>query len=190
MGLSNEMATELLNSLESLDSSYERSIETVAILTDLLDNKHDLQPVVVGELARQYYSSRKYSTNLADLVISDTKIVDELLKGLGFVRKSGYYEHQVNNVSISIPKHSLGESENNVLSVIVGGGLRVYMMSLNDIILDCIRSASSIGSIHDRKWGIDLLTENANTIDAEYILSHCQNNKEREEFAEWLTYTD
>jgi hypothetical protein len=63
---------------------------------------------------------------------------------------------------------------------------KVYVIGIEDIILDRLRAAVHWKSGEDREWGYRLLLIYFEDIDLTYIESNLQHPSEREEFDVWL----
>jgi hypothetical protein len=63
---------------------------------------------------------------------------------------------------------------------------KVYVIGIEDIILDRLRSAVHWKSGEDREWGYRLLLIYFEDVDLTYIEANFQHPSEREEFEVWL----
>lgn len=73
-----------------------------------------------------------------------------------------------------------------VLKVQLDDGLYVYLISIEDIIIDRLRASIYWNSGEDRDWGFKMLVDNFTAVDTEYIQSRLLAQKEKDEFSDWL----
>src|SRR5690625_7459174 len=85
-----------------------------------------------------------------------------------------------------MPDSDLEGDIEKVIRVDIGNELYVYLISLEDIIIDRLRAAIHWRSEEDAFWGFKLLATNFNFVDIPYIKSKFQAREKKKEFLKWL----
>jgi hypothetical protein len=166
-------------------TKFERLIYSTSIFTELLI-EHQIKPIIVGGLAVEIYSQSGYTTQDTDLVMDGYEIADEILKELDFQKIEKDWIHPVVGISIEIPSNFLTGDYNKVTELPLDENKKVYVIGIEDIILDRLRSAVHWKSGEDREWGYRLLLIYFEDIDFVYIDSNFQHPSEKDEFEDWL----
>ncbi|OPH56734.1 hypothetical protein BC351_27755 [Paenibacillus ferrarius] len=166
-------------------TKFERLIYSAAIFTELLA-EHQIKPIIVGGLAVEIYSQSGYTTQDSDFVMDGYEIADEILKDLDFHKVGKDWIHTTIGISIEIPSNFLTGDYNKVTELPLEGNKKVYVIGIEDIILDRLRSAVHWKSGEDREWGYRLLLIYYEDIDLEYIETSFQHPSEKDEFKEWV----
>lgn len=178
-------AKRYLKSLDK-DNKYEAMIKTAAVITKMLA-EHNIKPVVVGGLSVEIYTQNDYTTRDIDFVSDGFAIIEELLIKLDFIKKDRHFYRSDIEVAIEIPDSYLEGDMDKVNKVNVGDGIFIYLISIEDIIIDRLRAMIHWKSEEDGIWGFKLLINNFESIDISYILNNLNVNQEIEEFNDWLT---
>jgi hypothetical protein len=165
-------------------TKFERLLYSTAIITELFAEKN-IKPIIVGGLAVEIYTQSGYTTQDTDLIMDGYEIADELLRELDFQKIGKDWVHPIIGVSIEIPNNFLTGDYNKVTEIPVADR-KVYVIGIEDIILDRLRSAVHWKSGEDREWGYRLLLIYLEDIDLEYIQGNFQHPSEQEEFEVWL----
>lgn len=176
-------ANEALAKLAGLDK-FERLLQTAAILTEAL-MQQGVKPIVVGGLSVEIYSLSGYSTEDIDFVLNGYEKAGEVFKQLGFQRIGRSWLHPVAGVSLDIPSNDLAGDYDKITELKVEDRI-VYLIGLEDIILDRLRRAVHWSSGRDREWGYRLLLMYLEKIDLPYITSRFETESERQEFEYWF----
>lgn len=165
-------------------NKFEKMLHTAAILTDLLD-QHGIKPIIVGGLSVEIYTMNGYTTQDLDFVLNGYEQTSEILRELEFKKIGKDWVHPIIGVSLEIPGNELTGDYSKVTEVPVDGK-KVYVIGIEDIILDRLRSAVHWQSGVDREWGYRMLLMYFEDLDLAYIQNHFQHPKEEEEFQQWL----
>jgi hypothetical protein len=169
-------------------SKFDRLLHTAAIVTDLL-MQNGIRPVIVGGFSVELYTLGGYTTEDLDFVLQGYDRTAEILNKLGFKKAGKDWIHPVAGVTLEIPDRLLAGDEDKVTEIPVGNG-SVYVIGIEDLILDRLRSAVHWQSGRDREWGYRLLLMYYEKIDLDYIRSRFEHRKEKEEFEHWLQEAD
>ncbi|MCL6599899.1 MAG: nucleotidyltransferase [Alicyclobacillus macrosporangiidus] len=148
-----------------------RSLKAVAYLTGLLE-RLGIQPIVVGGKAVELYTTGSYATVDVDLVLSGYERAREVFERVGFEPKplgTRHWYHPGLQLPIEIPDTRLDGSLDRVLRVDVGDGYHLYVIGIEDLILDRLRAAVHWKSTSDEEWALLLLKTRWNDIDFAYL---------------------
>ena len=150
MSLINE-AKRMLLKLES-KSTFEKMVQVAALLTKLLEDKH-IRPVIVGGLAVEIYTRSDYTTVDIDMIISDRELAGQILVQLGFSVEGRHWYHEKLMISIEIPNDILEDADDSkVTELQINNDLKVYVIGIEDIILDRLRACIHWKSTSDCEW--------------------------------------
>jgi hypothetical protein len=177
-------ARQALQQLADKDK-FEKMMLTAAIITEQLEH-HGIKPIIVGGLSVEIYTMNGYTTYDIDLVLNGYETASQVLEQLDFRKIGKDWVHPVLGVSLEIPGNTLTGDYGKVTEVPVGDR-RVYVIGIEDIILDRLRSAVHWQSGVDREWGYRMLLMYYEEIDINYIRSQLQGMKEEQEWEQWLS---
>lgn len=178
-----ETAKQELNDLKNM-TKFEKMLHTAAILTELL-MQYDIKPIIVGGLSVEIYTMNGYTTQDIDFIINGLDKASELFDKLEFKKLGKDWVHPIIGISLEIPSNFLAGDYNKVTQFPVGDK-EVYLIGIEDIILDRLRSAVHWHSGEDREWGFRMLLMYLENLDLDYIHTHFDNLQESEEFEQWL----
>jgi hypothetical protein len=163
---------------------FEKMLYTAAILTNLLQ-QYDIKPIIVGGLSVEIYTMNGYTTQDIDFVINGYEQTSQILKELEFKKIGKDWIHPVIGVSLEIPSNTLIGDYDKVTELPVEDK-SVFIIGIEDIILDRLRSAVHWTSGVDREWGFRLLLMYYEILNLDYIQDSFQNPEEEVEFKRWL----
>lgn len=178
-----EEARIALLELES-ESKFNQMLYTAAILTDVL-LQEGIKPIIVVGMSVEIYTLSGYTTQDVDFVLNEYEKASSVLNNLGFKKVGRSWVHPILGVSLEIPSNELTGDYDKVTELVVGEQ-KVYLIGIEDIILDRLRSALHWKSGVDREWGYRLLLMYLEEVDVDYINSNFQDISEKNEFELWL----
>ena len=164
---------------------YEAMLYTAAIITQLLD-KYGIKPIIVGGLSVEIYTQSEYATRDIDFVSDGYHIIEDILFSLGFQKEGRHFFHSEIEIAIEIPDSDLAGSYDKVAKVEIDEKNYIYLISVEDIILDRLRATVNWRSEEDRIWGFKLLASNYEIIDLDYLKNHTETVKEAMELNDWI----
>src|SRR5699024_2830540 len=167
------------------DEKYQTMIYTAAIITKLLD-KEKIKPIIVGGLSVNIYTQNDYTTRDIDFVSDGYNIIKELLLTLDFEKENRFFYRDDIEIAIEIPDNHLEGDMSKVQKLELENGLFIYVISLEDIIIDRLSASLYWNSEDDGIWGFQLLTKNFETLDITYIKNTLKAKQEKAEFKLWL----
>ncbi|MGM0689504.1 MAG: hypothetical protein ACQESO_07970 [Bacillota bacterium] len=167
---------------------FQIMIETVSSLTKLLE-PHFITPIIVGGLAVEIYTRGQYTTVDIDLVMQRRDLADEILSELGFIKEGRHWFNPELLVAIEIPGNVLeGADSNRVTKLRLQNGRYIYVIGIEDIILDRLRACIHWNSTSDCEWGLRMLKVHYETLDIDYMknMAEIDHESSLEKLREWL----
>jgi hypothetical protein len=181
--LMNSNLREKLNALKG-KPKFERMLHTAALLTELFES-HGIKPIIVGGFSVEIYTQNNYTTQDIDFVLSGYEKVDQLLKEIGFNKEGRYWYHPEIDVAIEVPDSFLAGDYEKVTTLQVLDS-HVYLIGIEDIIMDRLRATVHWKSASDREWGFRLFAIYFEDIDIPYMKSKVETSNEAEELEKWI----
>jgi hypothetical protein len=180
------MATKKMkNKIEQIIASKEdglyKKIAIMAIVTKAIKNL-GVKPVIVGGQAVEFYTSGGYTTMDIDM-ICETSIskIDSKLAPLGFKREGKYWTLVDFNIAIEVPSGPLAGKWDKVAEVEVDDEYTVYIIGIEDIIIDRLNRYKHWNVESDKEWIMGMLYINYQEIDWEYLLDRAKEERTEEE---------
>jgi len=139
------------------------------VLTEALEPE-GIRPILVGGVALEFYTLGGYATKDIDLVASSRKKLKTVLEKLGFTRRMGerhWYSTEL-DVAIEIPDEILAGSPEK-LTVLEIDGKNVYIIGIEDLIIDRLSAAKFWQSPSDFEWAVKIIALHAEDIDFDYL---------------------
>lgn len=137
---------------------------------------------------QQQYTQNDYTTRDIDFVSDGYNIIEELLLTLDFEKENRFFYRDDIEVAIEILDNHLEGDMNKVQKLELENGLFIYVISLEDIMIDRLRASLYWNSEDTSIWGFNLLTKNFRTLDISYIKNTLQTKQEKNEFERWLQH--
>lgn len=159
---------QLLKKAKKIADPLKRQLFIIGILTRVLE-KYNLKPVVVGGFALEFYTTGGYNTGDIDLVFSDGQLLNEILSGWGFKKEGRHWIHEELDVFIEAPGSTLTPEEKKHLSEVTVDGLAVYLIGVEDLIIDRLNAYVHWQSKDDGYWTKELMIIHQKKIDWKYL---------------------
>lgn len=180
-----DLARHALGNLKG-KTKFETMLGTASILTNLLDET-GLKAIIVGGFAVEIYTRSEYTTVDIDLIFSRRDLANEILLHLGFTKESRHWFHDVLGVSIEIPNDMLENADvDRVVKLNLPSNEHVYIISIEDIILDRLRACIHWKSPSDCEWGYRLFLIHRKNLDIEYRIEKSQLDLTSEQLKDWI----
>lgn len=161
---------------------YQKNIKAISYLNYLFE-KIGLQPIIVGGHAVELYTAGHYTTVDVDLVVPGFHdYAKEILKNLGFTKRLGE-RHWYNKeliLPIEVPDNVLCGAMEKVVEVTIEKDYCVYVIGIEDLILDRVKAAVYWDSTSDREWALFLMSAQWDEIDFEYLKNEARQETIKE----------
>lgn len=152
-----------------------RRLLLVGIITKELKDK-DIGPIVVGGLAVEFYTAGGYTTGDIDLVYSGYQEIGKVLEGLGFTKEGRHWLNEELGVLIEVPASALAGAYDRLALVDIEG-LKVYVIGIEDIILDRLCAFVHWGSLDDGRWAREMAALHRGDIDWNYLKARAKEEQ-------------
>lgn len=177
---------ELEEILEKGESHLEVMLKVNALLTEAM-SQAGLRPIVVGGLAVEIYTQGDYTTRDIDWVLSGRDRAGEILEQLGFSKERGerHWFRERGNLAIEIPDSFLAGREDHITEIELRSGRKIFVIGIEDLIMDRIRSCIHWDSSSDCEWAERLFALHYRDLDLTYLLEQAAEEGAREKVVEW-----
>ncbi|WP_409274483.1 DUF6036 family nucleotidyltransferase [Neobacillus sp. SCS-31] len=166
-------------------TQFEKMVGVVAILTKIFQEQN-LKPIIVGGLAVEIYTHSDYTTVDIDIVFSQWTLAKDVLSKLGFKQYGRHFFHEELHVSIEVPGDMLEDSdEDKVIKMNLPNGDFVYVIGIEDIILDRLRACKHWKSTSDCEWAKRLYLIHSETVDKDYLIQCAKRDQTNDLLLEW-----
>lgn len=168
-------------------SRFEMMTGIVAILTSLVE-PHGIRPCVVGGLAVEVYTRNEYTTVDIDLVMTRRDLAHEQLIQVGFEKEGRYWYHPILKIGLEIPDDELKDADKErVIKLNLPGDKYIYVIGIEDIILDRLRACIHWKSESDCEWAYRLYKTHEDRLDKAYIQQQSQADLTWSRIQEWMS---
>jgi len=159
------------STINSSKNDLAKKIEIMAIVTEALKSIN-VQPVIVGGQAVEFYTSGGYATMDVDILCEKSiSEINSVLNPLGFKREGKYWilEDGDLNIAIEVPSGPLAGDWDKITKVETNQGLNAYFIGIEDIIIDRLNRYKHWREYSDEEWIIGMIILHYEKIDWEYI---------------------
>ncbi len=151
-----------------------QKLAVMAAITKALEPQR-IRPVVVGGTAVAFYTLGGYSTQVIDLAVIGREQFAEVLAQLGFVKQGRLWLHPDFDFPIEAPASSLA-GEDAPLTTTDVNGWPVYIIGIEDLIIDRLNAAVHWKSQADAQWASQLATLQKDRINWRYLASKAREH--------------
>ncbi|HHW42417.1 UbiD family decarboxylase [Desulfofundulus thermobenzoicus] len=152
-----------------------KALNVLAILTAALKSM-DIKPILVGGRALEFYTLGGYATKDMDLVVNGREQARAILAEMGFIRRTGerHWYHEELDLALEIPDELLAGSLDKLVTVDING-LEVFIIGIEDLIIDRLAAAKFWNSPADAQWAAKLIALHKGDIDMDYLQKAARN---------------
>ncbi len=171
--------TDFRNQLEyakKIEDPLRRRLYVCALVTTALPHSDGLPFVVVGGNALEFYTLGDYTTADVDLVSAKRSEIGNVLESWGFNRLGRHWYHAGVDVAIEVPDDNLAGSEEKITQVEIEG-LNVYIIGVEDLIIDRVNAYIHWRSIDDGDWAKGLMALYKDEIDWDYLVTSAKTEE-------------
>ena len=158
---------------KKIEDPLRRRLYVCALVTAALPHSDRPPYVVVGGNALEFYTLGDYSTLDVDLVSGRRSEIGNILESWGFNPMGRHWYHQDLDVAIEIPDDVLAGSEEKITQVEIEG-LNVYIIGVEDLIIDRVNAYVHWQSTDDGNWVKELIALYKQDIDWDYLETYAR----------------
>lgn len=137
------------------------------MLTKALE-KDGLKPILIGGCALEYYTLGGYTTGDVDIALPTIAKVEDVFAELGFERERRYWVHKEYDLLFEAPTANLAGEEAELTEVVIGG-LHCFIIGIEDLIIDRLKSYVHWKWEDDGRWVKRLIELHGKDLDIKYI---------------------
>jgi len=159
--------------LGTIENDFKRRLYFVGILTRYLIKKK-IRPIVVGGHAVEFYTLGAYTTADIDIVSEGQEEIEGLLRLWRFSKIGRLWVNAKYDIEIDIVSSSLKNDDYSKISEVTIDDLKVYIIGIEDLIIDRLNAFVWWKSEEDGKWAKQLLKLHGKDIDETYLLERAK----------------
>jgi len=175
-----------LNELADIpEEDSSRLIQAAGIISEYIKNAYDIDLIVVGGLSVEVYTGGGYMTQDIDFVGVNHEKIIKGLTDLGFRRLGKDSVHDDLNIYVEVPSSVLEGSEERVRQIVTDGKHNLFIIGIDDIIIDRLRALVQWDEKIQEEWIFLLIRNYIDELDLNYIKDKLTNT-EKERFNHFL----
>ncbi len=137
-----------LEKVKTIENLLKKRMYFIGLLTKELP---DIQPIVVGGNAVEFYTAGGYATNDID-ILAPSEPVNKVLTNWGFKKEGKNWINIDLDIQIETPTGQLEPRQFDKLTELTIEGLKVFIIGIEDIIIDRMNAFVYWESNDDRIW--------------------------------------
>ncbi len=158
---------EELKKIASIENLVDKKAYFMSLLTQEAE-KRNTRPIVVGGSAVDFYTEGIFPSHDIDL-IGSRKIIGEILENtFGFKRSGRHWINEKIGIYVEVPGDHLAGSRDKITTIKVGN-LKLYVIGIEDLIIDRMAACSEWKSETDCKQAYYMLRYYHSRIDFDYL---------------------
>ena len=126
----------IIATIQKTESPLKRQLLTVALISNLLQQRGKEGPIVIGGCALSYYSREVYHTADIDLAYADREVLDVVLKEIDFIKEGRYWINETMKMVIEVPASTLVGEDSSVEIVNFPEDLTCKIIGIEDLVID------------------------------------------------------
>lgn len=161
---------EKISKIKNISNRLDKVMFFTAVLTRELE-VYGIRPILVGGAALEFYTQGSYLTLDVDLVIRGREHAQQVLSAMGFARGPGeksWYSDDL-QLSVEIPDDTLAGSMERLTIVDLGDDLTVYVIGIEDLIIDRLNAYKWWKSLSDGEWAVAIMAIHFEDLDFKYL---------------------
>ncbi|WP_166241063.1 nucleotidyltransferase [Paenibacillus turpanensis] len=164
---------------------FQRMLHFSAILTSLLEQEQ-IRPVIVGGFSVEIYTRSEYTTSDVDFILNGRSVAARYLDSLGFQKLGKDWFHRELELAMEIPDNLLAGNYEKVTKILLENSQYVYVIGIEDIILDRLRAFVHWQSSRDGEWAERLFLTHRNRVDVNYLAEQSKKDGTDQLVQGWL----
>ncbi|MDI6715981.1 MAG: helix-turn-helix domain-containing protein [Actinomycetota bacterium] len=163
-----EKLPEVLQRIKKIDDPLTKRLLFVGLLTRELKSE-DIRPIIVGGNAVEFYTAGGYATYDID-VVAPSEPLDKILRNWGFEKVGRHWINEELDIIIEAPAFALDKKEQHEkLYEVEIDNLKVYILGIEDLIIDRLNAYVHWKSSDDGIWAKELAVLHSREIDWDYL---------------------
>ncbi|MCM8762656.1 MAG: hypothetical protein NC929_05005, partial [Candidatus Omnitrophica bacterium] len=154
--------------LNKIENDFKKRLYFVGILTKYLKEKK-IRPIIVGGHAVEFYTLGSYTTGDIDIVSEGQVEIESILKSWGFKKVDRLWVNIKNNITVDIVGSVLKGDDYSKISEITIEDMKVYIIGIEDLIIDRLNAFVWWKSEEDGRWAKQLLELHRKGINKRYL---------------------
>lgn len=175
----------ILEEIKNTSNLLEKRLLFMGALTDALSG-HGLKPIMVGGNALEFYTLGGYATGDIDIILPDRKVIDEILTKWNFKKEGRHWFNSDLDIAIEIPASILAGDLTKISEIKIKEFV-VYIIGLEDLIIDRLNAFVHRRSKEDGFWAKELILIHKDKIDWNYLKKTAKKNKVEKELKEIIS---
>jgi len=167
-----------LEKVKDIEDPLKKRLYFMGLLTKELQKK-DVEPVLVGGQAVEFYTAGGYATYDIDIV-APSEPVGEVLNKWGFEKEGRHWVSVDLDISIEAPAFCLEPKQLERLTELSIDNLKVYIIGVEDIVLDRLNAYVHRNSQDDISWAKEIILNNKGTVDWNYLKTEADDKVKKE----------
>lgn len=172
---------DVLEEVKNTKNPLEKRLLFLGLLTAALE-KYKIKPILVGGNALEFYTMGGYATADIDIVFPDNKLIDDVLKKWNFEKEGRHWFRADLDIAIEAPGSSFDGDRDKVSEVKIKG-FKVYIIGIEDLIIDRLNAYVHWKSNQDGFWAKELMILHKDKIDWKYLLKRSKSKENNVEAA-------
>lgn len=173
-----EELRERMDRAAQIEDPLDRRLWILAVITEFLAPS-GVKPILVGGAAVEFYTAGGYFTFDID-VVAETQAMAKAMSELGFQKEGRHWIREDLQAAIEAPSSTLAGDDVNRLLTINVENMSVYVIGIEDIIIDRLNAYVHWDSTEDSRWVRHLIQENEQDIDWAYLKARAKAEKTSE----------
>ena len=173
----------LLKKVKEINNPLKKKIFFLSVLTKALSKE---KPVIVGGCALEFYSTGGYTTGDIDIIYSDSKLVAKKLEKWGFSKKGRHWLNEELDILLEIAGSYLSDDEEKRITIVEIEGLKIYLISIEDLIIDRLNAFVHWKSSDDGYWAKELFFIYGKKLDLKYLYRRCSEEETLDDLKELI----
>ena len=162
--------------LKNIENPLFKKLYFIGILTKYLERKN-IKPIIVGGYAVEFYTLGSYSTGDIDIVVTeDFHEITNTLQNWGFHKIGRIWVNPHLDIEIDIVGETLAGDYSKISQIEVEG-LKVYLIGIEDLIIDRLNAWVWWKSEEDKQWAKQLWKLHQEEIDKDYLKKRAKEEK-------------
>lgn len=144
-------------------------VELAGIITEIMA-EHKIKPIVIGGLAVEVYTRCGYFIDDIDIMVQNSRLLKSVLDKLGFEVIGEHWHSKEVDVGVEIYSLDPQISMEHLSHIKLPSGREIYVLGMEDLILDRLNNYYKHNSYHDYEWAYRIYKIHRDLLDIDYLL--------------------